>query len=128
MRSKGQGHCGMSLVEATIILMIIATLTAVIGPSIGDYIEDARRSAARRDTETIATALTRMLADTGEAWFVRNGARTGTATDQGAPSHLVAARVDMMISDGAVPTLSATPRSSGTDWDDVIVSDTGAIQ
>ena len=67
-----------------------------------------------------------MLTDVGEPWFVRSGARTGTATDQGAPSHGANTRVDMMVSDGTIPTLSATARSSGTDWDDAV--DDAAVQ
>src|SRR3990167_8086924 len=89
---------GMSLVEATIILMVMSLLTAVIAPSIRGYVTDAQQTTAKKDTEVIASALGRMLSDVGEAWFVRNGARTGTATDHGAPSHGANTRVDMMVS------------------------------
>lgn len=116
----------MSLVEATVILMVLASLTAIMAPSIGGYVADAQVSAAKRDAEAIGTALSRMLVDTGEAWFVRNGARTGTATNHGAPSHAAAARVDMMVSTGTTPSLAATPRASGTDWDAAL--DHGAVQ
>ena len=40
---KWSSERGMSLVEATIILMVLATLTAVISPSIADYNNDARQ-------------------------------------------------------------------------------------
>ena len=56
---------GMSLVEATIILMVLATLTAVIAPSMGDYLEDARNTKAKEDVETIGMAIVRLIRDTG---------------------------------------------------------------
>lgn len=109
---------GISLVEASIILMVVSILAAVIAPSISEYVGDAQDARARTDTQSIAAAMTRMLTDVGEAWFLRDGSRTGSATDHGAPSHAAGVRVDMLVSDGAIPTLSATPRASGTDWDD----------
>ena len=117
---------GLSLVEATIILMIMATLTAVIAPSVRGSIREAQQAAAREDTAAIGVALARMLTDVGEAWFIRSGARTGTATNQGAPSHGANTRVDMLVSGGAIAPLTATARPSGTDWDDAI--DDAAIQ
>jgi type II secretory pathway pseudopilin PulG len=109
---------GISLVEATVILMVVSLLAAVIAPSIGEYVTDAQDAAARKDTQSIAAAMTRMLTDVGEAWFVRNGARTGSATHHGPPAHASGARVDMLVSSGATPALSAAPRAAGTDWDD----------
>lgn len=65
MRTKLAGERGMSLVEATIILMVLAVLTSVIAPSMGDYIEDARNTKAKEDVEVIGTAIQRLLRDTG---------------------------------------------------------------
>jgi type II secretory pathway pseudopilin PulG len=110
----------VSLVEATIILMVFAILTAVIAPTAGGYIKDAQQASAKADVDEISSALAKMLADVGEAWFVRNGARTGTAVDHGSPAHGVAARVDMMVTAGAIPVLAAAARPAGTDWDDAV--------
>ena len=44
---------GMSLVEATIILMVLAILTSVLAPSIGDYVNDARQVKAKEDLEAL---------------------------------------------------------------------------
>jgi type II secretory pathway pseudopilin PulG len=125
-RPRYSDERGLSLVEATIILMVMATLTAIIAPSVRGSIREAQEATAKEDTAAISGALARMLTDVGEAWFVRNGARTGTATNQGAPSHGANTRVDLMVSAGATPTLTATARVSGTDWDDTI--DNAAIQ
>jgi type II secretory pathway pseudopilin PulG len=116
----------MSLVEATIILMVMATLTAIIAPSVRGSIRDAQQATAKEDTAAIGGALARMLTDVGEAWFVRNGARTGTATNQGGPSHGANTRVDLLVSAGAIPTLTATARGAGTDWNAAV--DNAAIQ
>src|SRR5688500_6397238 len=91
---------GMSLVEATIILMVIALLTAVIAPSARGYISDAQESAAKKDTEAIASALTRMLHDVGEAWFLRDG-NGAAATNP--PLRDSTKRVDMLVSNGSTP-------------------------
>jgi type II secretory pathway pseudopilin PulG len=117
MRSSQRG---VSLVEAAIILLVFATLTAIIAPAAGGYIRDAQQTSAKADVDRIAVALSKMLTDVGEAWFVRNGARTGSATDHGAPAHGAGTRVDLMVSTGATPVLAATARPAGTDWDDAV--------
>lgn len=56
---------GMSLVEVTVILMVLTMLTAVIAPSAGDYIEDSRNTKAKEDVEVIGMGIARVLRDTG---------------------------------------------------------------
>lgn len=121
MRSSREA--GISLIEAAIVLMVLSLLTAVIAPSIGDYVRDAQQSAAKKDVEAIASALGQMLVDTGESWFLQDGNGT-LATNP--PSRAAANRVDMLVSNGTIPVLGATARSSGTDWDDPI--DNAAVQ
>jgi hypothetical protein len=64
----------MSLVEATIILMVLATLTGVIAPSASDYIEESRNTKAKHDVEAIGTGIARLLRDTGLACVSLSGA------------------------------------------------------
>ena len=106
--------------------MVFVVLAAVIAPTAGSYIRDAQQASAKADVDEIASALTKMLTDVGEAWFVRNGARTGTAVDHGSPAHGGGTRVDLMVTTGATPVLAASPRAAGTDWDDAV--DHAAIQ
>ncbi|MEX2270380.1 MAG: type II secretion system protein [Vicinamibacterales bacterium] len=73
MNRKMNGERGMSLVEVTIILMVLALLTAVIAPSIDDYIKDARQVKAKEDVEAIGVSLVRMLKDTGAPFPLRSG-------------------------------------------------------
>src|SRR5687768_8972084 len=117
---------GLSLVEATLILMVMALLTAVIAPAVGGYLVDARESAAKSDVEEIASALTRMLTDTGEAWFLRDGNGAATPGPE-PPVRTSGQRVDMLVSNGTIPQLQATARAGGlTDWDDA--ANNAAIQ
>jgi hypothetical protein len=62
---KWSSELGMSLVEATIILMVLATLTSVIAPSAADYIEESRNVRAKEDVEVIGIGIARLLRDTG---------------------------------------------------------------
>ena len=88
------------------ILMVIATLTAVITPSMRDYLDDARQIKAKEDVEAIGTAVKRLLRDTG----------TGCLTDA-PPACTLAARVDLLVSSGLDPTATGaayTPPSAST--------------
>jgi type II secretory pathway pseudopilin PulG len=63
--SRLTSQAGLSLVEATIILMVLATLTGVIAPSAADYIEESRNTKAKEDVEAIGIGIARLLRDTG---------------------------------------------------------------
>ena len=67
---KWNSERGMSLVEATIILMVLSILTAVLAPSVGDYIEDARHTKAKEDVEAIGGGIIRTVRDSGVACLV----------------------------------------------------------
>jgi Tfp pilus assembly protein PilE len=106
----------MSLVEATIILAVVATLAAVLAPSIGTYVTDAQQTTAKTNVEEIGAALERMLTDVGETEFLRDG-NGATATD--VPSHASTNRVDLLVTEGNTPSLSVTRSvagTNGTDW------------
>lgn len=60
-----RGQRGMSLVEATIILMVLSVLTAVFAPSMGDYVNDAKNVKAKEDVEALGGGLERLIRDTG---------------------------------------------------------------
>jgi type II secretory pathway pseudopilin PulG len=83
----------MSLVEATIILMVLATLTAVIAPSMADYTNDARQVKAKEDVEAIGTGVLRLLKDTGSRCLRLAGTTDCTKAN----------RVDLLVSAGADP-------------------------
>ena len=89
---------GMSLVEATIILMVLATLTAVISPSIADYVNDAESVKAKEDVEAIGQGVQRLLRDTGSRCLRLAGTTDCTKAN----------RVDLLVSAGADPRADNT--------------------
>jgi type II secretory pathway pseudopilin PulG len=112
---------GMSLVEVTIILAVLALLTAVAAPAIGGYMQDSAASKAKADVEAIGSALARMLADTSEPWILRDG-NGATATDP--PSRAAANRVNMLVSPGNTPVRgvarAVNAADSTVDWADPV--------
>lgn len=84
---------GMSLVEATIILTVLATLTAVVAPAIGDHLEDARHVVAKAEVETIGSGILQLLKDTGSRCLRLVGTTDCTVTN----------RVDLLVSGGSDP-------------------------
>jgi type II secretory pathway pseudopilin PulG len=54
---------GISLVEATVILMVLAVLTSVLAPSAADYVNDARQVKAAKDVQAIGSAIEQVLRD-----------------------------------------------------------------
>jgi hypothetical protein len=88
----------MSLVEATIILMVLAILTSVLTPTVGDYVNDARQTKAKEDIEALGTGIVRMLRDTGKPFPQITPNTTYTAAN----------RVDLLVSEGAAPSVTAT--------------------
>jgi type II secretory pathway pseudopilin PulG len=98
MRTRLSGQAGMSLVEVTIILMVLATLTATIAPSMGDYLEDSRNVKAKEDVEAIGTGILRLLQDTGLGCLTDEPTNS-TATPATAPC-AIANRIDILKSGG----------------------------
>ena len=111
---------GMSLLEATIVLMVISILAAIIAPPVGSYVQSTQQAAASRDAENIGAALGRMLDDLGESAVLRDGNGASAAA---APSHAPANHVDMLVTQGDAPIVEASVVRAGagvTDWDDAV--------
>jgi len=98
MHQKFKAERGLSLVEATIILLVLSVLTAVVAPSMGDYVNDARDVRAKEDVEAIGGAIMRLLRDSRKACLVLDATAGCTKTN----------RVDILFSDGNNPTVSAS--------------------
>src|SRR3989344_1543470 len=69
---KWSSTMGMSLVEASIILLVLATLSAVIAPSINDYVNDAKRIKVKEDLEALGVITARLMSDTGYPCLRKN--------------------------------------------------------
>lgn len=128
MRRRLTGQRGMSLVEATIILMVLSLLTAMFAPSLGDYVNDAKDVKVKEDLEEIGLAIERTVRDTGQP-FLEIVAATGTTK---------ANRVDVLTTDGNAATLAAgttatlipasTATTVGLTWNEATNTSTCTIQ
>lgn len=106
---------GLSLIEATIIVMVLAIMAAVTAPAVDGYLSDARQARARRDVSGIAQAIARFMHDTGEDFFLIDG---NGASATVAPLHTSANLVKLLVSDGDIPAKGVTRSGGATpDWD-----------
>jgi type II secretory pathway pseudopilin PulG len=96
---------GVSLVEATIILAVLAILASIAAPAVGGYLDTARQARARQDVQVIADAIQSFIADNGEAQFLQDAVLAGIPEQP--PSRVDANRVNLLVSDGDVPSVSA---------------------
>lgn len=111
---------GLSLVEATIILMVLAILTSVLTPSMGDYINEARHTKVKEDVEELGMGIMRLLRDIGKPFLQRTAGSNFEHEN----------RVDLLVSEGNTPSkTSGTGVAASTtgylienavEWDDPI--------
>lgn len=116
MTRHWQSAHGVTLIEATIVLMVVAILIGAAAPSGARAIDRARYARAVTDMEAIKTAITNFLTDgagsQGYDGFTIDG------DQQGEP-------VDILVSDGDIPrSISLT---GGAEWDDPVDNTNGAV-
>lgn len=98
MRGKLKGQAGLSLVEATIILLVLMMLTGVLAPSIFDYVHDAQLVLVKEDCEAIGVSMARLVRDVGPCpmkVFAANGCKYNN-------------KIEIMESLGTMPTIDTT--------------------
>jgi hypothetical protein len=103
MRTKLMNARGLSLVEVTIMLLVLMLLTGVLAPSIFDFVKDAQWVKVKEDCEAIAVSVARLTRDVG-ACVKFNGAGTCTKGN----------RVDILYSDGPDVTWGMFNDDGGT--------------
>lgn len=116
-----KGQSGFTLVEVTIILLVLAILALILLPVIDRWIQIARIVKVREDLLVIGTVIPVMLHDIGECCFWLNastpggggGAAIGGGTISGPPVRSDSNRIELLISDGDIPSgnglLQVTP-------------------
>ncbi len=113
---KLRGQKGLSLVEVTIMLLVLMLLTSVLAPSIFDFVNDARWVKVKEDCEAIGISVARLTRDVGPC-LKFNG--TGVCDESN--------RVDILYSDGpdvlaadvtAIDYNSANITPASINWDD----------
>ena len=99
---RGGSSCvravGFTLIELTIVLAVIATLSLVLTPSVVRAVNDARLVRAQGDTEAIFAAITRFSFDNGffPQWL---------QAEDGGPG-LPSNRVDLLVGEGRGPLVA----------------------
>jgi len=89
MKTKLMNARGLSLVEVTIMLLVLMLLTGVLAPSIFDFVKDAQWVKVKEDCEAIGISVARLVRDTGPCLRLDG---TGKCTK--------ANRADLLYSDG----------------------------
>jgi len=96
MRTKLMNARGLSLIEVTIMLLVLMLLTGVLAPSIMDYVKDAQWVKVKEDCEAIGISVVRLTRDIGPCLKFDG---TGKCTKSN--------RVDILYSDGPDVTSAA---------------------
>jgi hypothetical protein len=89
MRHRISTARGLSLVEVTIMLLVLMLLTGVLAPSIMDFVRDAQWVKVKEDCEAIGVSVARLTRDVGPC-LKFNGTGPCSKTN----------RVDLLYSDG----------------------------
>ena len=119
------GQKGLSLVEVTIMLLVLMLLTSVLAPSIFDFVNDARWVKVKEDCEAIGITVARLNRDIGSC-IKFNGTQPCTMSN----------RVDILFSDGpevaagavdatAVDFANSNMSTTPLNWDDDNVASVG---
>ncbi|NKB88534.1 MAG: hypothetical protein GKS06_09965 [Acidobacteria bacterium] len=87
---------GFTLVEVTIILLVLVILSAILLPQLGGFNRMARYSKVREDVGAICSAIAAYVTDTGEKAFWNDGSRWSDSPDRSWP-------VGLLIGDGDTP-------------------------
>lgn len=114
---RAKGERGVTLVEASVVLMVAATLAALLMPAVNGYIEQARQARARQDLAAIAEGIHAFITDNAEHQFlqVHNRAAIGN------PSlHADTYRVNLLVGDGDIPPYSAALGALEGFWTQVV--------
>jgi type II secretory pathway pseudopilin PulG len=97
---KAKSQRGLSLIEVTIMLLVLMLLTSVLAPSIFDFVQDAQWVKVKEDCEVLAITVARLIKDVGPRLIDEPGGRY--------PEE----KLDLIVSDGR-PALEAPPGVSG---------------
>jgi prepilin-type N-terminal cleavage/methylation domain-containing protein len=104
---RGKLERGFTLIELTVVLAVIVTLSLILTPSVTNFINDSRTTRARTDTQTMASAVTQFYKDNGffPQWSAATAGGPGTSAN----------RVDLLVSPGNVPNVTiANTWTTGT--------------
>jgi len=105
-RSK-QG--GWSLIELTIILIVLSILSAILIPVVDRYVRNAKVIRAREDVSALGSAVWMFIEDTANSYYLKDGSpdpKKGASRKLGggsAPDQWDYNAVDVLVGDGDIP-------------------------
>jgi type II secretory pathway pseudopilin PulG len=105
---------GFTLVEVTIILLVLVILSSILLPNLGGFNRLARYARVKEDVGAICASAARMLVDIGEVAFYHWGGRDSGRRDSDTPYRYDP--VGLLIGDGDIPELNGNLGSTGTHW------------
>jgi hypothetical protein len=110
---------GLSLVEVTIMLLVLMLLTGVLAPSINDFVNDAKWIKVKEDCEAIGLTVARLTRDVGPCLkFTGSGACTKSNRVDLLYSDGPDVEASMLDGDAAVRFTSTETASGSLNWDD----------
>jgi len=109
-----------SLIELTIILVVLSILCAILAPVMDRYIRNAKICRAREDVQAIGCCIWMFIEDTGNSRFYIDGGTLDVdvgdplrdALGGGAPDEDAGNRVNILVSDGDISEIG--PDGDGT--------------
>ncbi len=101
MLNKIKKQAGWSLIELTIILIVLSILCAILAPVIGVFVGNAKIVRCREDVQALGVAICMYIEDTGNSIFMVEGA----PDDNDRPDQDEDNRIGILVSDGDIPVL-----------------------
>ena len=99
LRGRLRSARGLSLIEVTVMLVVLMALTGALVPVVGDSIDSARFVRARNDLSQLAVALANFQRDVGPLVF--DGSRLGQFQTVNSLK-----AVEVLVSDGELPGIA----------------------
>ena len=107
---------GWSLIELTIILIVLSILCAILAPVIGRFVRNARIIRCREDVQAIGNCMWMFMEDTALPCFLKDGSPNPAGGAGGSRPVLAASnRVNLLVSDGLIPVMNPAV-NSGPNW------------
>lgn len=114
MGDRKAREAGFTLVEVSIILLVLVILAAILLPNLGSFNRLARFARVREDVGALCSALSRYVVDTGEASFYEWGGRDAGGYESDTPYREYV--VGLLVGDGDTPTVNGSASADGEAW------------
>jgi len=112
--NKVSSSKGFTLVEVTIILLVLVILSSILLPNLGGFNRLARYVRVKEDVGAICASAARMLTDIGETAFYHWGGRDGGRRMSDTPYRQDP--IGLLIGDGDTPELNGNVAGNGANW------------